>query len=142
MIVHTICCKELHTYIFNCLLFRSSPPQVECRLLISSIFDAMNFQHFRKCYNIISSISKKCWKFIASKIIEKKVDIWVWLEIDLCADFVLCNQMNFYCRQNKTVLPSMSVSWVYQCWWGISFVWALWCSTKYLICFHTLTGGG
>ena len=29
------------------------PPQVKCRLLISSIFDAMNFQHFLEMLEII-----------------------------------------------------------------------------------------
>ena len=34
---------------------------------------------FRKCYNIISSISKKCWKFIASKMLEIKSRHLTWV---------------------------------------------------------------
>ena len=41
------------------------PTQVKCRLLISSIFYAMNFWHFWKCWNLIYGISEKCRKFIA-----------------------------------------------------------------------------
>ena len=40
------------------------PPQVKCRLLISGIF--------WKFYKLNSSIFEKCWKFIASKMLEIK----------------------------------------------------------------------
>ena len=43
------------------------PTQVKCRLLISSIFDAMNFQHFLEMLEIILQNFKKYWKFIESK---------------------------------------------------------------------------
>ena len=55
------------------------PTQVKCWLLISSIFDAMNFQHFWKCWKLCHSISKKCWKFIASKILEIKSRHLTWV---------------------------------------------------------------
>ena len=34
-------------------IFDNGPPQVKCRLLISSIFDAMNFQHFLEMLEIM-----------------------------------------------------------------------------------------
>ena len=46
----------VNTYSIFCFCKDYSPTQVKCRLLISSIFDAMN--------------SEKCWKFIASKMLE------------------------------------------------------------------------
>ena len=51
----------VHMYVYG-------PTQVKCRLLISSIFDAMNFQHFYEMLEFNFSISK----FIASKMLEIK----------------------------------------------------------------------
>ena len=52
----TFLCLLLHCY--HCVDTYLGPPQVKCRLLISSIFDAMNFQHFSE--------------FIALKMLEIK----------------------------------------------------------------------
>ena len=54
------------------------PPQVKCRLLISGIFMQF-FSIFWKCCKIIASISKKCWKFIASKMLEIKSWHLTWV---------------------------------------------------------------
>ena len=51
--------------------YEKGPPQVKCRLLISSIF--------WKCYKLNSSIPKKCWKFIASKMLEIKYWHLTWV---------------------------------------------------------------
>ena len=39
---------------------------------LNQLFDAMNFIIFWKCWKLCSNISEKCWKFIASKMLEIK----------------------------------------------------------------------
>ena len=50
MYVAFIFCQKISVSIFNLFHYEQvkdiGPPQVKCRLLISSIFYVMNFQHF------------------------------------------------------------------------------------------------
>ena len=48
------------------------PTQVKCRLLISSIFDAMNFHHFLEMLKIMLQHFRKMLEILASKMLEIK----------------------------------------------------------------------
>ena len=54
------------------------PTQVNRRLLISRILMKWISSIFWKCWQLFYSISKKCWKFIASKMLEIKSCHLTW----------------------------------------------------------------
>ena len=54
------------------------PTQAKCWLLISCIFDAMNFHLFFEMLEIMLQHFLKSWKFIASKMLEIKSQHLTW----------------------------------------------------------------
>ena len=60
------------------------PPQVKCRLLISSIFDTMNFQHFLEMLKIMLQHFPKMLEILASKMLEIRSRHLSWTIIDIC----------------------------------------------------------
>ena len=59
---------------------------------LHQLFDAMNFLIFWKCWKLCSSISEKCWKFIASKMLEIKSRHLTWGGPKTCLGQPLASQ--------------------------------------------------